>query len=180
MAVNLTQVIELAAFAATVTGFLLATGITYFEDRIPDRIKEVDAWLKEVQEELGKEITRWCKSDKEEREYEQILSVASEFSAVKGMGEELDAMEVRNSGQVKMNLLTLLMIGGSVIVFYYAGAQDSQSLLYSESIGLATLIALIAVTLWLVGLASFYSLYSDYSRLKRLVRLKVLEPIEST
>jgi hypothetical protein len=177
--VDLTQVIELAGFAAAIIIALLVTGVTYFEDRIPLCIEKVDAWLVEIQADLGKEIKAWSKNKKEEKGYEQILSVASKFSAVKGMNEELDQMELRNSRQVKLNIVALIAIAGAVITFYYADAQSPLTIVYDDLVALATLVTFLAAVFWLVSVFSFYGLYSDYSRLKRLVRQKVLEPVET-
>ena len=180
MVVDLAQVIELAGFAAAITVAMFVTGITYFEDRIPACMEKVDAWLKDIQEDLGTEITLWSETKKHEKGYEQILSVASEFSAVKSMNEQLDFMELRNSRQVKLNLIILAAIAGAVLAFYYANDQIPNSTAYDQAMLSAGIVSLLAGFLWVAGLFAFYNLYSDYSKLKRLVRQRALEPVEET
>jgi hypothetical protein len=180
MAVDLSQVIALAAFAAAFTGAMLVTGITYFEDRIPECMGKVDVWLEEIQDDLGKEVIAWCETKKEEDGYDQILSVASEFSAVTSMNKQLDFMELRNSRQVKLHMLTVGAIAAAVLVFYDAGAQVPFSSAYDEAFSSATIIAIFAALLWILGLFVFFSLYSDYSKLKRLVRQRVVEPVQES
>ena len=170
---DLTAVLGLAALAITITGVFIFIRITHFAKEIPALIAESNVWLKEIESQLETEINTVASQAQGHRNFENVLSIASKFSAAKTMNDELDHSELTNSSRVKLDMGVMALIILDALLWYGSGfstlnAADNLS-------GWAGIVAIFGGLLWALSLATFYGTYSQCSERGRQIRKRTQE-----
>ncbi len=101
MSIDLTAVYGLVGSAVAITLVFLFIRIDKWEEMIPELIKQSEAWLGEIQTRLGNEVNTVVDAGAQQDKVDSVVSIASQFSAVKSINTELDRLEVDNSARGK-------------------------------------------------------------------------------
>lgn len=148
--------------------------ITHYEDKIPDMIGQVNTWLGEIEAQLQTEIETLASMVRANRNFERVLSITSNFSAVKEIQKELDKAETNNSARIDLDIATAVLIIVTGLLYYGSSFPNYDSA-YNLSF-LAGAGTVVSAILWASSVWAFYSTQSQYSKFKRLIRTRQLNP----